>query len=230
MRKIAVFVEGLTEQEFTVALVTELVGSKGLHVALEKQFKGMVTITPVSPPVNADFYVLIVDCAADGQVKTQINDQYNSLIAAGYSSIIGLRDVFPFTSADIQQLSNTLNMGLPSIPIKPKMLLAVMEIEAWFLAEKTHFPRINPALTVQNIVANGFDIQTTSADSWPNPADTLHRIYKLAQAAYASKGKKSRRRIIRTIKSLSFESLYIDIRQQLQDLNEYISALETALY
>lgn len=231
MIKVAVFVEGMTEQEFVIALVTSLVGNKGLHVALGRQWKGKVTITPTGPVGDVDFFVLVIDCASDEQVKTQVRDQYPSLVAAGYTTIIGLRDVYPFDRADIEPIRKALIVGLPTAPLVPQIHLAVMEVEAWFISETTHFPKIDDTLTLPFIVGCGFDIVNRLGSSWDEPARTLDSIYKLANKSYlTASGGKKKNRVLRTLRAMSIEDLYVDVRQKLPELDGFISSIETALF
>lgn len=230
MKKVAIFVEGMTEQEFAVRLVSELVDSKRLHLSLGRQWKGKVQITGTSPVGEVDFYVLIIDCANDEQVKTQIIDQYPTLISAGYTAIIGLRDVYPANHANIPKIEAFLAKGLPRHPVAPRVHLAVMEVESWFLAETTHFARVHRDLTVPFIVSNGFDIEKTSCESWAHPAEVLNDIYQLVKARYSRGGKKIRRRVLRTTNALSLENLYIDVRKQVPALDGFITSIEGALF
>lgn len=174
MKKVAIFVEGLTEQEFVVSLVSAIVGKRGLYVILGRQWKNKVIIIPTAAPKGAiEFQVMVVDCASDEQVKTQIREQYRTLVAAGYTAIIGLRDVYPSPRVSLPRIQGKLHSGLPVAPIVPNMHLAVMEVEAWFIDELTHFAIIHATLTVPSIVANGFDIVGNRGDTWDHPADVL---------------------------------------------------------
>ena len=231
MKKIAVFVEGMTEQELVIALITELVGLHGLHIERAEQFRGTVTLRPVSPPVGTSFFVLVVDCRSDEQVKTQIRDQYSSLTNAGYTSIIGLRDVYPNSAADVPRLTALLMSGLPSSPIVPSMHLAVMEVEAWFIAEVSHFSRIHTALDSASMAAAGFDCNATPADSWHHPATALDDIYKIAGKRYlTNSGQKTRNRVQRTIRALCFTTIYQETRHQVAALDAFIQSVEQALF
>jgi hypothetical protein len=55
-------------------------------------------------------------------------------------------------------------------------VLAVMEIEAWFLAETTHYARIDPAITMAAIKSTlGFDPENDDLQRRPSPAEDLLR-------------------------------------------------------
>ena len=231
MRKVAVFVEGLTEQELVVELVSAVVGKRGVNVVLGRQWKGKVEIQPSLIDAALDFLVLVVDCSNDEQVMTQIREQYPSLIASGYTAIIGLRDVYPFAHADIPAIKAGLSVTLPSGAVIPEVHLAVMEVEAWFLAEATHFSRFHPALTVPFIVAGGIDVVGTNGDAWGHPAVVLHSIYKLAGMSYMSpKGQKTKRRVQRTLRALSPEELYVTVRGTMPSFDAFVRSLEAALF
>jgi hypothetical protein len=231
LKKVAIFVEGMTEQEFAVRLVSALVGNKGLHVILGRQWKGKVTITPSITTGEINFYILIIDCANDGQVKTQIREEYPSLMAAGYTAIIGLRDVYPHLRTEISLIQKHLSKGLPAGPVTPQMYLAVMEVEAWFVGETTHFARVDHALTVPFIVESGFDIVGNLADSWQHPAKVLDEIYRLVNKKYVDlRGQKRKRRVMRTINALSLEELYISVRKQLPAFDAFLTSIEGALF
>ena len=82
----------------------------------------------------------------------------DGLIRENYKVIIGIRDVFPISRNDIQKLREGFILYLRRVPIEPLLILGVMEIEAWFLSEHLHFPKIHPALTMDRIRQSfGFD-------------------------------------------------------------------------
>jgi len=231
VKKLAIFVEGMTEQELVVALVRELVGLRGLHIELAEQFRGRVSIQPISPPAGTEFFVLVVDCHNDDQVKTQIRDQYSSLVQAGYTSIIGLRDVYPNSAADTPRLTQHLMTGLPTQPVVPSMHLAVMEVEAWFIAEASHFARVHASLDTASIAGGGFDVVNTPSEAWPHPAATLDGIYKLAGRRYlASSGQKTKVRVQRTIRALCFTTIYQQTRSNVPAMDQFIGSIEQALF
>jgi hypothetical protein len=231
VRKVAIFVEGLTEQELVVELVSAIVGARGVNVVLGRQWKGKVVLEPVTVDPAFAFLVLVVDCANDEQVKTQIRDQYQSLVAGGYTAIMGLRDVYPYARADIPAIQAALQLGLPGGAVAPEMHLAIMEVEAWFVAESTHFARVHPSLSPAFIVAQGIDILGTTGDAWGHPAGVLHAIYRLVGLSYMSpRGQKSRRRVQRTLRALSFDELYVNVRGATPAFDAFVTSLEIALF
>jgi len=225
-KKLAVFVEGYTEQEFVIKLLTELAGNQGVLFEVYAQSAGRLSFVELRSNISPHIHVLVANCCTDGQVKTQIIDRYKNLKLAGYDLIVGLRDVYPFIHADIPQLESNLQIGLPVDTLPIHLHLAVMEIEAWFLEELTHFSRIDNNITVTELVANGFDPSQKRAHELPWPTDNLHKIYATAGLAY----KKKKNQIARTVNALSYEELYVNTRQKSPSLEKFITSLEFGLF
>jgi hypothetical protein len=225
-RKLAVFVEGLTEQEFIIKLLIEIAGSRELEFNIHTQFKGALSFTELRSSPSPEISVLVANCATDKQVKSQIKARYEGLKAAGYDLIIGLRDVYPFTHSDIPTLESFLMTGLPSDSVPISMHLATMETEAWFIEETTHFANIDSNITTTQLVASGFDPSAIRAYQLSNPADTLNTIYKTVGKSYT----KSKKHISRTINAISYEELYINTKDKAPSLMKLISALELGIF
>ena len=225
-KKLAVFVEGFTEQEFTIQLIVELVGKHNVSFEIHRQDNGYLSLVELRNQLTPAVHVLVANCCTDNQVKSQIADQYLSLQSAGYSLIIGLRDVYPLGHADIPKLEANLNIGLPAGTPAIHMHLAILEIEAWFLEELTHFERIDPNLTLPTVIANGFDYPNVRAAYLLNPATTLDNIYRSVGKRY----KKKTRQIQRTVKSLSYEDMYEKVSNISPSFREYLLSLEEGLF
>jgi hypothetical protein len=230
VRKVAIFVEGLTEVELTVRLVEHLCHSHHYTVEVQRQYGGNllpVRATPAAPNQAPTIHVTIVNCCSDGQVVTQIKERYAGLQAAGYTSVLGLQDLYPdFSATDVPKLQQGFARVVPQGTIPRALHFAELETEAWFIDEHTHYSRIAPALTVEVIVAAGFDIVRSVGHSWPHPADTLHRIYKLGNRAYKKRGKT----ICRTVDAMSLPEMLGDGRQRSPSFHRFIASLEASLF
>ncbi len=227
IKRVAIFVEGLTEQEFVIRLLSELAGKKNIEFDIYKQSRGYLSWSELrSDAPSPIVHIMIANCSNDEQVKSQIMERYDSLKSAGYSLIIGLRDVYPFCKKEIPCLKKGLLLGLPAdktIPIK--IHLAIMEIEAWFIEEKKHFVRIDINITSDKIIANGFDYNEIFAHELPKPAETLGEIYQSVGKGYT----KRMRSIQRTIDALSYDELYLETRKKSPSLDEFITSLESVI-
>lgn len=158
MNRLAIFVEGYTEIVFVEKLIEEIAGQNKVLIEQRKIRGGSTTqrtmglIKASRPNTGQQYFILLVDCGGDDLVKTRIREEHDNLTRKGYSRIIGLRDVRPkFTHGDIARLEATLPRYLKTSLAPVTFILAIMEIEAWFLAEGTHFPRIAPAITTAAI-------------------------------------------------------------------------------
>jgi hypothetical protein len=144
-----------------------------------------------------------------------------------FEKILGLRDVAPsYSRPDIPMLEKLLAYGLPTRFIPICMLLAVMECEAWFLAETTHYARIDSNITLEAIVnLLSFDPSIENVEERESPAEDLNKIYRLAGKAY----KKDFDRISRTVNALDYCYIYFDLRGRVTRLGAVIDEIDTFL-
>lgn len=233
MKKLAVFVEGLTEQLFVDKFITEIAG--GHAIAIERRkFRGgsrsgprLMTISASAPTPDHKYYILIVDCTSDTRVKSEIRDQYESLVSSGYSAIIGIRDVYPeFTHPDIPRLRRMLDYRMKTNPIRVAFILGIMEVETWFVSEHTHLVRMDPRLTPGYISnALGFDPSIDDMQLRPHPAADLDHIYSLVGRRY----KKVRANLQHTVDLLDCAHLYLEVLDRIPDLKALAKSIDAFL-
>ncbi len=230
MKRIAFFVEGLTESLFLSRLITELFGKKHIAIEISKIQGGtrvkhsFTSITAADVTSDTKYYILIYDCGGDANIKSYIMENREKLIRTGYSKVIGLRDVFPLKKEDVTKLNEGLYCRIPQKPIPIDFLLSIMEIEAWFLSEVFHFPKIDNKLTIHLIKENlSFDPATDNMQEREAPANDLDNCYRLVNKRY----KKNEASIQRTIDALDFTNVYINLRLKVGSLNKLIQELET---
>lgn len=230
MRKLAVFVEGLTEVLLIERIIEELAGPNNVVIE-QKRIQGGKSVPVSYTTIKAHkaitgerFYVLIYDCGGDHQVATRIKKEHVGLDAAGYEKIIGLRDVRPtFTLADIPKLESGLLNGVAPGLISVEFILATMEVEAWFLAEVNHFQLIDPAITPVAISSTlGFDPVTDDLSLRLHPASDLEACYAIGGKSY-SKGTPA------TIQSLDISNLYLSLRPRIPYLNKLFASMDSFL-
>src|SRR5437588_12058313 len=111
MKKLAVFVEGRTEQLFVEKLLEEAAGKKQICIEKRQAFGGqnskrsLKTLQATVFNPNHRYFAQIVDCGTDNRVKSDVVDHYDGLVAAGFQTILAIRDVFPeFKHAEIGAL------------------------------------------------------------------------------------------------------------------------------
>lgn len=233
MRKLAIFVEGLTEQIFAERLLREVIGTKRLCIQMYKAYGGgrgqrkFRQLKASAPLSGQEYYVQIMDCATDERVKSDIKERYEGLVAADFCGIIGVRDVYPEVQhADIPKLRAALRYGLKTKPIEVAFVLGVMEIETWFIMEHTHFLRIDAGLTLARIKAGvAFDPSTDDVQLRLHPAKDLDHIYRLVGKWYT----KTEGSIKRTVERLDYGRIYFELGDRLDDLRVFVAALNQFL-
>lgn len=237
MKKIAFYVEGQTEQFFVNKLLIEIAGQKNIQIELQ-QFQGIGRPTKViypkttSNPQNPQHFALIFDCMGDGGVKPRILQDAVSLFNQGYSEIIGLRDLYPLN--DLGRLHNELHNGtqrngqqiIPPLPNNTSIIIAVREIEDWFLAETNHYLCIDSSLNPTAFLSlnfNPFSEDLTNRNT--AAADDLKDIYQLANKTY----NKNKDKAERTVECLDYTNLYLNVRKRIIKLDELITKIDTFL-
>jgi hypothetical protein len=227
---LAVFVEGFTEVLFVERLVLEIAGSNAVHIDSRRIRGGknaprtMSQIRIVNAATAQDFYLLIIDCGGDSQVKTRIIEEHTNLTNSQYSKIIGIRDVRPsFSHADIPKLEADLPKYIKTTLIPVEFILATMEIEAWFLAEFTHFAKIDPSITLMAIQNQlGFNPELDDMGLRPDPASDLNNCYQIAGKSYL-KGD------VGTIAALDYVAMYVETQSQVPYLSRLIANIDAFL-
>lgn len=231
MKRIAFFVEGQTEQIFVNRLIKEILGTQQINI-IQKQFRGGVNIPKVEIVRNSSFSrnpkyeVLIFDCGSDNRVKSEILDNIETLRKNGYEMIIGLRDLYPLPIDDLEKLEK----GLRFLPNKLKndaqyfdVIIAVHEIEAWFLAETNHFRKIDNRLTGRFIKDKlGFDPYASDPQAREHPAKDLDNIYRLVGKSYTKKYNAT----TRVVNKLDFNNIRFNLRYDINPLDRLLKAIE----
>ena len=110
---------------------------------------------------------------------------------------------------------------LPRSAAAVDVLLAVMEIEAWFIAEYSHLEKLG--ITCEAIKRElDFDPSTDDIEMVENPAVLLNKIYELAGQSY----KKKLRQVQGVVKRLDYARLYLGMSDEVPRLGALIRALD----
>nr|GFB01270.1 hypothetical protein [Tanacetum cinerariifolium] len=155
-------------------------GKSGKHPKVFKELDAERTIT------EEKFFILIYDCGGDHLVAQRIKEEHKNLTESGYEKIVGIRDVRPSYEreeiAELQQgMEDQVDKGLAPVVF----ILSAMEVEAWFLAEYSHFVKIHPDLTPELISESlGFNPRTFTASDRDHPARDLEQAYLLKGVVY----------------------------------------------
>ena len=231
MKKLALFLEGQTERLFVQSLV-EFCGA-GANVRIQPRWghlgrrrpRMLVEIDGKKMGTGEDFFVLIHDCGSDNRVVSDIRDHYEGLVREKYSLIIGVKDVYPeFTRDDIGKFRAGLRSTLADLnTITIEFYLSIMEIEAWFLAENTHFQRISPKLTKRRITnVLGYFPDNKNVESRDIPSDDLADILNIVGKKYD----KSRGIVDEIVGQLDFKDIVTIHSAEIKDLGGVVRGVE----
>jgi hypothetical protein len=231
MKRIAIFVEGLTEQILVRKLLEKVMNDKRIAVQTVKITGGhnirmsFTVMHAAQLDRNTKYYVLIYDCGGETNVKGYLMTQREQLLSRGYSCILGLRDVYPtFSRKEIPRLKKGLNFKIPQNGAFTRIYLAIMETEAWFLGEYTHLRKVSPKLTPEFIQKRlGFNPKSENMEERERPANDLKRVYKLANHDYTKK----RDRLNSIVNKLDFNFFTHRLARKMSSLGDFVGQLET---
>jgi hypothetical protein len=232
MKKIAFFVEGQTEQIFVDRLVREILGKNNVSIILKRSQGGanvpkQELVRRVEFVHNPSWQALIYDCGSDNRVKSAILENLPNLLKAGYSFAVGLRDLYPLQVKELSQLKAGLKF-LPSSKAKRyagyfQIVVAVQEIETWFLAENHHFRRVDKRLTAQFINNRlGFNPFAIDPQERRHPSRDLDNIYRLVGRGYS----KRYMQVLHLVKKLDYDHILRHLRYSIPSLGELIGIVE----
>ena len=233
-KKIACFVEGQTEQMFVERLFQEIAGYKNISIETYK-FQGSKSnriSQSLKPSIvkDAPFFVLLYNCDCDSQVLSDILKEHDRLTNSGYEKILGLRDLYPQPLEKKQEVEKGIRGRLKllqnkGIPIY--MNLAVMEVEAWFLAEWNYLAKIDNRLTCDFILQKcALDLRNIiDIEQREHPSQDLDKIYRLVSRKYDKNAKASQE----IINNLDYEFLYLHLVNSVKQLKKFIDEIDSFL-
>lgn len=232
MKRLAFFVEGYSELLFIEKLIWKIADSK--NVTIDRgSIKGGKTIprlfeifTATNVTSGDEYYVLIVNCQGDRQVKSRMIEEHKRFTDQGYEKIIGLRDVRPdFQHSDIPRLKTHMQQDFDPSLAPAEVILSTMEIESLFLGEATHFEKIDPAITASSINARlGFDPVSDDMELRPEPAVDLTNCYAIAGKTY------NKYLVQDTINVLDFDHIHLVQPARFQSLARLVSNIDNFLF
>jgi hypothetical protein len=227
IKQLAIFVEGKTELLFIKRLLIEIAGIKNIEIQCKiLQGQGRCPEIERFTDSKSKYKILLYNSCADNRVLSDMKDNYMNLIFnKGYSKILGIRDLYPKSFERKNRIIESIQQHLDNEKLdKIRIIIAVMEIETWFIGELTHYTKIDPELTLEHIKENLIDLENLNdiEKDISHPAGLLHKIYQLKGKAW----KKTERHIHRTVNNLDYENLYIKTRNNIPSLNQLIIELD----
>lgn len=233
MKKLAFFVEGYTEQIMIARYIKEVFSPTTIAISSIK-IKGGTSVPISFTTICADsitektkFYIMVYNCGGESNIKSYIEKHKRTLIKQGFSKIVGVRDVYPNVQrSDIHKLRRGLYYKMPQADIRTDFVLNIMEIEAWFLSDHSHFEKINPGLSSGLIKSSlNLDLQNENMELRDSPACDLKACYELVGESYT----KDPEVIKRTVNSIDCVELYHMHMLKLSGLKQLHKELEEFL-
>ena len=231
MKRIAFFVEGYSEMLFVERLVIAVAGKYKVRIE-EVRIKGgrtvpksMITVKAADDDIGQEYYILIVDCGGDHQVRSRLEEEHQGLTDMGYEKIVCIRDVRPlFSRSEVPMLYAGLKTGINKNLAPVDFILSIMEIEAWFLAEFNHYENIDKSLT-STMVASFLSYDPTKDDpaDRDQPAVDLNSCYALVGKTY-TKGE-----VIRTMDALDYAYIYTDLADRIPEVRRLVDHVDSFL-
>src|SRR5262245_9754849 len=130
MKRMAIFVEGQTEQIFVERLLKEIAGQHRISINKLKfkegnkikRFAQLIDTEAVSP--NTKYYFIIYNCDTDNRVMSDVRDQYESLAKNGYTAITAIRDTYPEIKYEqLKEARQRLKFGIKTKPVEVLIVL-----------------------------------------------------------------------------------------------------------
>ena len=230
MRKLAIFVEGLTEQILVRQMLQAVLDRNRIAIQTVKITGGhnvrmsFTVMRAAHVDNNTDYFVLVYDCGGESNVKGYLMARREKLISNGYSMILGLRDVYPnFQRDQIGKLIRGLNYQLPQKRARTHIYLAIMETEAWFLGEYHHLRKVSRRLTPEFIEKHlGFNPREENMEDRENPAIDMKAVYQLVGHDYTKK----RDKLNAVVSKLDFKYFTHELASRMPSLEKFVEGLE----
>lgn len=203
MSKVAIFVEGQSEQIFICHLLLQTIDCSKVSFKCLRLYAGKTV--PIRrfdfPNPHAEMSFLIVNVGQDEKVLSEIKEREEDLIKQGFDRIIGLRDMYSeeYSKRSPNEINDSVTMSFingwnstiqkMSDSSKIRIHIAIMELEAWFLGIYDIFKRINSILSVEYIENElGFNLANIDPQTeFFKPAEEVSRIFQLVGLQYKKK-------------------------------------------
>ena len=230
MRKLAIFVEGLTEQILVRQLLQAVLDQNRIAIQTVKITGGhnvrmsFTVMRAAHVERRTDYYIMVYDCGGETNVKGYLMAHRDKLVSSGYTMIMGLRDVYPnFQHEEVPKLLKGLNHRLPQKRAATQIYLAVMETEAWFLGEYRHLKKVSGKLTPEYIEKRlGFNPRTENMEERERPSVDMKAAYQLVGHDYTKK----RDRLNAVVRKIDFNHFTHALADKMSSLGTFVDGLE----
>lgn len=230
MKKISIFVEGQTERIFVEKLLSEYFTSGKLKTISCKLIGERLTkILELGNNINPEFYVLIFDVGGGERAVSVMLERADAMInSQGYNFLFALRDLNPELIANKNALIDKIERLFANYTFKDRMrfILAIKEIEAWFLGDYNLFSRINPSLTPQYIQSQtGYNLVNDNPEDYDRPAQIIDDISQLIGQRYKKKAKDA----YRITHRIDYSFLCVDALARVRSFAYFLKCIDESI-
>lgn len=230
MIKISIFVEGQTERIFVEKLLSEyFTASKLKTISCRLIGERLTKILELGNRVDPEFCVLIFDAGGGERAVSVMLERAEAMInSQGYSFLFALRDLNPELIANKDALINKTKRLFANFNFKDnlRLILAIKEIEAWFLGDYNFFSRIDPSLTPQFIQNRlDYDLVNDNLEDYDRPAQIIDNIFQLIGQRYRKKEKD----VYRIAYRLDYSFLCVDVVARVRSFAYFLSCIDKSI-
>lgn len=214
MIKISFFVEGQTERIFIEKLLDKYFTHPEFEIESCRLIgDGIQMVRKRNIYSGIQLYILIYDVGNDERVVSELLERSEYMISKqGYNMLLALKDLYPKTIQEKSKVITSIQRLFNKYKYKDKLkfILAIMETEAWFLAEFNLFSRINSRLTHTYInEKSNYDLVNDDPESYSHPAKIVDKIYRLVDLRY----KKREEQSYKIAHNIDYDFLCLDVKE-----------------
>ncbi len=231
MKKAIFVVEGQTEQIFVERFIKALVALQPCYVTLEKLHGDSICLigTRGSPIEFASHFIRIINAQGDDRVNSFIEDRLDGFVEKGFRVIYGLRDRYTGDGnkrVDFEKISAYFSKISAERNIIVNTVVAIDEIEAWFLAVPKFFRAYDDSLILEKInECLGYDLSLIDIESIEHPAMEINKVLMTVGTKYRKHADDSHK----IANELDYDTLYLERTNDIPALSRFTAALETIL-
>lgn len=223
--RVAIFVEGQTELIFSERLLGEYLGYQNIEIRREREHGDrIVRLSGGYENQHASIFILLVNCEGDDRVISAIENRSAALVRAGYDLAIGVRDLHPLPINKLSTLNaNAIKIFGSLTGIRAELVVAVMEIEAWFLADSKLPLALSANLTSAKVLQTcGFDLISCNLEDIRRPSIVIGDLMETYGPRYRKRLADSHH----IAASIDYENLCIDGADRSSSFGKFLLALD----
>lgn len=198
-RKIVIFVEGQTEQQFIRDVLYVWYGYDTNRVGIfchQLRSSNLYSVPFDVGSEESESFYRIVDACGEGTVLSAIRKNANRYANLGYEAVIGLRDMFCDAYHSVakdrcihieinEKMIQLTKAQLPQDSKISHICFAIMEIETWILSMPELLQRIDERFTAENVLQKfNVNISADLEQTLYHPAQTVTDLLRWAGKNY----------------------------------------------